>query len=309
MKLHTGLVTVGLLSLGLLSYSCANGDTVSGTTGNGTGNGGSNSTGTGGSSSTGTGGNSTGTGGTHTGGTTGAGGTHTGGSTGTGGIIAGGTGGTHTGGTTGTGGIVTTGTGGTVVTGTGGTTVSCPTTFTPTTGGYVFMPAVGGTCWHGYAYNFADAMSTITPGTTMTYATCTTTCALTAMGTVAIANAANNYATYAGIGFNINQDQAGGTAAPTLVPAGTSLTITFTGTTGTSPLRAQISDGTTNWCYAITGASPVTIPYTSFNTKCYDTPADGVAYAKNPINAFQLQVAGAATAGTYNIALTGMKEN
>ena len=41
----------------------------------------------------------------------------------------------------------------------------------------------------------------------MTYATCTTTCSLTAMGTVAIANAANNYATYAGIGFNINQDR------------------------------------------------------------------------------------------------------
>jgi len=297
---------VGLLSLGLLSYSCANGDTVSGSTGTG----GSSSTGTGGSNSTGTGGsNSTGTGGSHTGGTTGTGGTHTGGSTGTGGIISG-TGGTHTGGTTGTGGTVVTGTGGTVVTGTGGTTtVTCPTTFEPTTGGYVLMPASGGTCWHGYAYNFADAMSMITPGTSMTYATCTTTCALTAMGMVAIANAANNYATYAGIGFNINQDQAGGTAAPTLTPAGTGLTITFTGTTGSLPLRAQLSDGTTNWCYAITTASPVTIPYGMFNTKCYDTPADGVAYAKNPINAFQLQVAGAATAGTYNIALTGMKEN
>ena len=288
MKLHTGLVTVGLLSLGLLSYSCANGDTVSGNSGTG----GTPSGNTGGSNPTG--GTTSSTGGTHTCGTTGTGGT----------VVA------HTGGTTGTGGTVVTGTGGTVVTGTGGTTaVTCPTTFEPTTGGYVLMPAAGGPCWHGYASNFADAMSTITPGTSMTYATCTTTCALTAMGTVAIANAANNYATYAGIGFNINQDQAGGTAAPTLVPAGTSLTITFTGTTGTSPLRAQLSDGTTNWCYAITGASPVTIPYTSFNTKCYDTPADGVAYAKNPINAFQLQVAGAATAGTYNIALTGMKEN
>ena len=307
MKLHSGLVTVGLLSLGLLSYSCANGDTVSGSSGSG----GSSSTGNGGSSSTGTGGsNSTGTGGSHTGGSTGTGGSHTGGSTGTGGIITTGTGGTHTGGVTGTGGVVTTGTGGITTTGTGGTTtVTCPTTFEPTTGGYVLMPASGGTCWHGYAYNFADAMSTITPPTSMTYATCGTTCALTAMGMVAIANAANNYATYAGIGFNINQDQSGGTAAPTLTPAGTSLTITFTGTTGSLPLRAQLSDGTTNWCYAITGTSPVTIPYASFNTKCYDSPADGTAYAKNPINAFQLQVAGAATAGTYNIALTGMKEN
>ena len=54
----------------------------------------------------------------------------------------------------------------------------------------------------------------------------------------------------------------------------------------------------------------VTIPYSSFNTKCYDSPApDGTAYAKNPISAFQLQVPGGSAAGTYTIALTGVKEN
>jgi hypothetical protein len=305
MKLHTGLVTVGLLSLGLFSYSCANGDTVSGTTGSG----GSNPTGNGGSSSTGTGG-------THTGGTTGTGtgGTHTGGVTGTGGIVTTGTGGTHTGGTTGTGGISSTGgitgTGGIVTTGTGGTTVSCPTTFMPTTGGYVLAPAHGGTCWHGYAYNFSDALgTTITPPTLNTYATCTTSCPLTAMGTVAAANAANSFATYAGIGFNINQDSSGGTAMPTLIPKGTGLTIAWTGTAPAMALRVQITDGTTRWCYSIAGASPVTIPYASFNTMCYDSPPDGTAYAMQPINAVQLQVAGQSTAGTYNIALTGVTEN
>ena len=309
MKLHSGLVTVGLLSLGLLSYSCANGDTVSGSSGNGgsnSGNGGSSSTGTGGSNSTGTGGTHTGgTTGTGTGGivTTGTGGTHTGGSTGTGG--------THTGGSTGTGGIVTTGTGGTIVTATGGTTtVTCPTTFEPTTGGYVLAPAHGGTCWHGYAYNFSDALgTTVTPPTTNTYATCTTTCPLTAMGTVAAANAANNYATYAGIGFNINQDSSGGTAMPTLTPQGTGVTIAWTGTAPAMALRVQITDGTTRWCYSITGTSPVTIPYASFNTMCYDSPPDGTAYAMQPINAIQLQVAGQSAAGTYNIALTGVTEN
>jgi hypothetical protein len=301
MKLRSGLVFVGLLSLGLLNYSCANGDTVTGV-----------SSGAGGTHTGGTTGG--GTGGTHTGGTTGTGtgGTHTGGSTGsgTGGIV------TSTGGITGTGGIVTstggiTGTGGIVTTGTGGTTtVTCSPTFQPTTGGWVTAPAAGGTCWHGYAYNFADALgtTTVTPGTAMTYATCSTTCPLTAMGSVAIASAANSYATYAGIGFNINQDLAGGTATPTLTPAGSSLTIAFTAGSGT-PLRAQISDGTTIWCYGITGASPVTIPYASFNTKCYDTPADGTAYAKNPISSFQLQVPGGAAAVTYNIALTSVKEN
>jgi hypothetical protein len=129
------------------------------------------------------------------------------------------------------------------------------------------------------------------------------------MGMVLAATAANSYATYAGIGFNINQDSAGGTATPTLTPAGTGLTITFTATT-TLPLRAQLSAGSTNYCYSITGTSPVTIPYGSFNTKCYDSPPDGVAYTTTtPISAFQLQVAGASAAGTYTIALTGVTEN
>jgi hypothetical protein len=307
MKLHSGLIVAALLSLGLSSYSCVNGDTV---TGGATG--GTNGS-TGGTNNTG--GTSPGTGGTHTGGTTGTGGivTSTGGTTHTGGTT--GTGGTHTGGTTGTGGIVSTGgvtsTGGTV-SGTGGTTtVTCPTTFTATTGGYVLAPAHGGTCFHGYAYNFVDTNgTTITPTATNTYASCGNTCPLSAMGSMPIANAANSYAVYAGIGFNINQDQAGGTAMPTLTPTGTGLTIQFTSTIGTGlALRAQISDGTNNWCYTITGASPVTIPYGSFNTKCYDSPPDGTAYAMGPINAFQLQVAGGPMAGNYNITLTSVVEN
>jgi hypothetical protein len=46
-----------------------------------------------------------------------------------------------------------------------------------------------------------------------------------------------------------------------------------------------------------------------FNTKCYDSPPDGTAYAMQPINAFQLQVAGGGTAGSYNITLTSVVEN
>jgi hypothetical protein len=306
MKLSSRLVFVGLLGIGLSTYSCANGDTVSDMTGeggSGTGEGGS--TGTGGSVSH-TGG-ATGQGGSvsHTGGTTGQGGSvsHTGGTTGQGGIVG-------NGGTTGTGGIIGTGNGGT--TGTGGAGVSCPTTFTATTGGYVLAPAHGGTCFHGYAYNFVDANgTTITPSATMTYATCTTTCPLSAMGAMPIANAANSYAVYAGIGFNLGQDQSGGSAAPPpITPTGTGLTVTFTSTISASlALRAQISDGTNNYCYTISGASPVTIPYASFNTKCYDSPADGIAYAGTPITAFQLQVAGGAMTGNYNITLTSVVEN
>ena len=93
--------------------------------------------------------------------------------------------------------------------------MTCSATFTPTTGGWVSAPAANGTCWNGYAYNFADALgTTITPPTSMTYASCTTTCALTATGMVAAATAANSYATYAGIGFNINQMQGSGIKDP-----------------------------------------------------------------------------------------------
>lgn len=97
--------------------------------------------------------------------------------------------------------------------------------------------------------------------------------------------------------------------ALTLTPVGSSLTIGFTSTTGSLPLRAQLSDGTTNWCYTITGSSPAVIPYSSFNTKCYDSPPDGTAYAKNPISSFQLLVSGTSVASAYNISLINVTEN
>jgi hypothetical protein len=306
MKLHPRLVIVGLLSLGFLSYSCANGDTVSGTTGNGTGNGGSNSTGTGGSSSTGTGGNSTGTGGTHTGGTTGAGGTHTGGSTGTGGIIAGGTGGTHTGGTTGTGGIVTTGTGGTVVTGTGGTTTaSCGNAFAVGINGYVTMPAVGGGCWTGFASDGGDAGSTIMPGT---FSTCGAGCMLTMTGTLNASNAANSYAGYSYLGFNIAQDSGG--AITTVAPKGSGVTVTFTNTSSAPVVRVALNAdaaGATSWCAPAT-TSPATILYSAFTQQCYN-PTPGPAYMKQPIISVQLSVPGGTASGPVNVTLVSVKEN
>ena len=125
---------------------------------------------------------------------------------------------------------------------------------------------------------------------------------------VAAATMANNYATYAGVGFNVNQTTAGGTAAPTLTPTGTALVIGYSGTYGSLPLRVQLTDGTSRWCYEIKAMpSPVTISYTSFNTACWDN--SGTAYAKQPINALQLEVAGASAAGSYNISLTSVKEN
>jgi hypothetical protein len=296
MKLHTGLVTVGLLSLGLLSYSCANGDTVSGG-----GSGGSSSTGTGGVNSTG-GTNTTGTGGTNT--------TGTGGIKGTGGIITTGTGGTHTGGVTGTGGIVSTGgitgTGGTVTTGTGGTTsVSCGSTFAVGINGYVTMPAVGGGCWTGFASDGGDAGSTIMPGP---FSSCGANCMLTMTGTLNASNAANSYAGYSYLGFNIGQDSSGGTATA-VKPKGSGVTVTFTNTSAAPVIRVALNAdaaGTTSWCAPVT-SSPATIPYSSFTQACYN--AGGAAYALQPIVSVQLSVPGGATSGPVNVTLVSVKEN
>ena len=124
-------------------------------------------------------------------------------------------------------------------------------------------------------------------------------------GMVGPANAANNYA---GTLPRLQHRPRAGGGRRRPHPAGTGLTIAFTSTTGSSRLGASwLTDGTTNWCYSITGASPVTVPYASFNTKCYD--ASGRTYAKNPIHAIELPIAGAATAEPVNVTLTSVTEN
>jgi hypothetical protein len=213
-----------------------------------------------------------------------------------------GTGGTSTGGNGagGSGGASTGGSGGAAG---GGTGAICSTTFQATTSGFVTAPAAGGGCWHGFAFDFADSTTTITPATTSGYASCGAPCSLAAAGTLGA-----GYTAYAGLGFNLNQPTSGGSATPTLTPTGTSLTISFIHT-GPTAFRAELTDGTTSWCAIITGSSPVTIPYSSFNTKCYDTPVDGSQYTKQPINEFELMVAGELTSTSFNIALTSLTEN
>jgi hypothetical protein len=303
MKLHTGLVLSSLLSLGLLTYACANGDTVNGTTGNSTG-----SSNTGGSSSGNTGGSSANTGGStgNTGGSTGAGGVRaTGGSNGnTGGNTGVGNTSGSTGGSTGSG-NTTGSTGGT--TGAGGSmATTCGSSFAVASNGFVTMPNAAGGCWSGYAYAGGDAGSTIMPDMTKQFSMCGTPCMLTMTGTVGPA-VAPSYLGTAWIGFNIGQP-AGTTTTPAVTPTGTGLTVEFMNSSSTMLMfRVQITDGTTRWCYQVTGASPVTIPYGMFNTACWD--GTGTNYAKQPITAIQLTLAGAATAQMANLTLVSVKEN
>jgi hypothetical protein len=320
MKLQSaGLAISFSLSFGLLCFACASGDTVNSGTGTGTGN----TTGTGTGNSTGTGtGNSTGHAGT-TGNTTGTGtgnstghagttGTGTGNTTGTGtgnttGTGTGNTTGTGTGNTTGTGTGNTTGTAGTTgSTGTGGTTAAaCGSSFAVSSGGLVTMPAAGGGCWSGYAYDGGDASSAILPGM---YSTCGTPCMLTMTGTVGSATAANSYVGNAYLGFSIGQVPPATT--PSLVtPKGSGITVAFTNASS-STLRVQLnadSTGATFWCTSVT-TSPVTIPYTAFTQQCYNT-TPGPAYAKQPIQSVSLSVPGGAAAAAVNVTLVSVTEN
>jgi hypothetical protein len=99
------------------------------------------------------------------------------------------------------------------------------------------------------------------------------------------------------------------TSISSLTPAGSGLTVSYAGTVGTGVvLRAEISDGTTRWCHNLT-SSPTTIPYSSFNTACWDTPPDGTAYSKQPISEFQFIVVGASLSAAYNVSLTSVVES
>jgi len=231
-----------------------------------------------------------GSGGGGRGGTTGAAGTSGGGGTG------GGTGGASSrGGTTGTGG--TSGGGGTGTGGGGGTPNSCGTGWAVNAAGFVTMPAVN-SCWHGYSYTTSDSGSSFTP---RDFSACGNNCVLSITGTVGPATTANSFAGFAMLGFNIAQDFAG-TTAPAVVPAGTGLVVPFVASTGGLPLRVQVGDGSTIWCYVVTGASPATIPWSMFKTTCWD-PLGGTAYAKQPISNITMLVPGGAVE-TPNVSLS-----
>jgi len=181
---------------------------------------------------------------------------------------------------------------------------ACSATFEVAADGFVRAPAAGGACWRGYAFIGGDAGSTITP---RDFSACGAPCTLKMQGTVGPA-VAPSYAGVAYLGFNLGQN-AGSTTVPTVTPTGTGLTVTFSATTATLPLRVQlVGTGSTFWCYTITGASPVTIPYAMFNTACWD--GSGTAYAKQPITSIELVVPGGATATSgVSVTLSGVREN
>ena len=187
-----------------------------------------------------------------------------------------------------------------------GSTVACDAAFVAAADGFVRAPAAGGGCWHGYAFAGGDTGSMLT--TMPSFAMCATApapCTLRVAGTLGPATATNMYIGVVYLGFNINQ-AAGATAGTAIVPTGTGLTVTYTKVSGPATIRIQIQDATTRWCANLT-ASPATIPYTMFNTACWE-PTSGVAYAKQPITQVQLVAPGEATAVPIDMTLVSVKD-
>jgi hypothetical protein len=167
-----------------------------------------------------------------------------------------------------------------------------------------FVKAKGTSCFHGYAFTGGG---TLTKASVMpkSFETCGAGCKVCATGTVEASDSEVGF-----VGFNVKQSP-GSSATMTAKPAGTGLTVSFT-KTGTFPLRVQIqaknATDATRWCYTVTGTSPVTIPYKSFNTKCWDD--SGTAYdGATEIEAVLLLIPGNPDATTaFNACLDGVAD-
>ena len=183
--------------------------------------------------------------------------------------------------------------------GTGAGEVVCGAAFDVTSDGFVRAPGSSG-CWHGYASAGGDTGSTVAP---KMFNSCGEGCMIKASGTVGPANADNDYVGSIYIGFNVNQGS-GSSSRGTVTPTGTGLNVVFTNTGGSATVRVQISAGNTRWCALAT--SGTTIPYTTFNTACWDD--SGTAYGKQAIDTVQLVIPGVEEESPFDITLVSVKD-
>ncbi|MBN2801619.1 MAG: hypothetical protein JXR91_00850 [Deltaproteobacteria bacterium] len=89
-----------------------------------------------------------------------------------------------------------------------------------------------------------------------------------------VAGATEKYSGLGMLGINIGQEKDG--VDPPNVPVeltGEGVMVNITNTEG-SDLRVQIQNGTMRWCAKVTKDGEVEIPWSSFNTKCWDNSGD-----------------------------------
>jgi len=211
----------------------------------------------------------------------------------------------------GVGGATTAGTGGASAGTAGAGEVPCEASMVVGSDGFVRAPGASG-CWHGYASAGKGAMDMESSIMPTSFAMCGMSCMLRISGELGSATSTNNYTGVVFVGFNVNEATGGG-AKGTVTPMGSGLVVTYTNTSASPTVRIQISSGSgeaTRWCATLT-ASPATIPYGMFNTKCWNTAETGAAaYTKAPIDTVQLVLPGADMAGTapFDVTLVSVKD-
>lgn len=130
--------------------------------------------------------------------------------------------------------------------------------------------------WHGYAFTYQSTNSgTISPA-------CPTPC-FSGAGAYLCASGSLNvdptFGAVAELGIHLNQDSTdpGGSGA-TVATTGTGLTVNVHVKSGAANARVQVQDDKSNrWCALLPANGQGTIPWTSFNSKCWD--GSGTAYA------------------------------
>jgi hypothetical protein len=151
-------------------------------------------------------------------------------------------------------------------------------------GGYV----VNGD-WHGYAWTTAiGAGTTISPADFTALATGDPLCASGTVGPLA------DYGGMAALGVNLNQAAVEPNPPLTVTPTADGIVVGVQNRGG-SALRLQIqgpnggADPNDRWCAPISGSGGL-LPWTMFNTKCWDNT--GAAYAKQPLQSAMILVPG-----------------
>ncbi len=175
------------------------------------------------------------------------------------------------------------------------------------TGGYFAITGSTATPG-GYSYAFSDG---ITPGGSTA---CVSTTELCGSGNTGAQNPPTYTIYGGGFGFNVDQALATSATSPPVGQAavtGSGITYAVSGVP-TQGLRVIIDNGPgatagsrNDFCATATAASG-TIPWASFNTKCYDNPVDGTALTAAPTMAthVQFQAPAGAAAGAFDFCVT-----
>ena len=178
-------------------------------------------------------------------------------------------------------------------------------------GGYAAVPpsTIG---MGGYTFAFSD-------GVAMGSTACISTLAFCGMGTIGAANPPAYTIYGGGIGVNLNQLMATGAAmqpinAYAATGAGINYALSAVPPAGTrliidnSPAYVQGPpvSGVVDYCAPIT-LQTATIPWATFNTKCWDGTGTALAAAPATAHHIQVEVTSGAAAGAFNFCVTSLK--